>query len=124
MNIPEISKLYTETQCLNYASSRVKGDSLVNHALDCRLSREEQWTRKQSTVVKSQLTYQKSLNMTVPHYDHEDPPTSSLTEIKDQIKVQVKVDFEEKWRSHVEQLIVQGSFLKLLEHHQTNATWQ
>ena len=56
MNIKSISALYHETHAISHARTRLKGDSQVNHALDCRISRESEWTRKQSTTVKAQET--------------------------------------------------------------------
>ena len=56
MNIKSISALYHETHAVSHARTRLKGDSQVNHALDCRISRESEWTRKQSTTVKAQET--------------------------------------------------------------------
>ena len=49
-NIPTISDLYQTCHCLAYSRSRVKGDDLVQHALDQQLEREEAWLRQSSTI--------------------------------------------------------------------------
>ena len=50
LNIKTPSKLYKEAQALTYAIIRIKGDNIVNHALDSRIERESIWTKKYSTV--------------------------------------------------------------------------
>ena len=51
LNIPSISDLYRTCHCLAYSRSRVKGDDVVNHALDRRLERERGWSRLTTNVV-------------------------------------------------------------------------
>jgi hypothetical protein len=41
------SQVYLEAHAGNYAMVRVKGDPIVNHALDSRLERESEWTNIQ-----------------------------------------------------------------------------
>ena len=57
LNIKKISTLYKETHAVSHASTRLKGDSRVNLALDNRLARESNYTRKQSITVESEKFY-------------------------------------------------------------------
>ena len=42
---------------------RIKGDSVVNHALDSRLQRESAWTTKSSTTVSCQRIMEETMDM-------------------------------------------------------------
>ena len=53
------SHLYKEAHAGNHAMVRTKGDSIVNHALDSRLEREEAWKQKNSTILEMQNMWQK-----------------------------------------------------------------
>ena len=46
LNIKSITQIYEEAHALAYASSRMKADRTVNAALDSRLEREKNWTKK------------------------------------------------------------------------------
>ena len=53
---------------------RLKGDKVVNQALDSRLERESQWVKKSSTVVRADSIFQKVINnqnITLPTFDSE-----------------------------------------------------
>ena len=58
LSIKAPSQLYKETHASGYAMLRMKGDNVVNQALDSRLERERTWTRKTSTVCNSDKMYQ------------------------------------------------------------------
>ena len=46
------SQLYFEGHAGNYVNSCLKGDKVVNVALDSALEREKEWSRKSSTIAK------------------------------------------------------------------------
>ena len=53
LNIKTPSQLYKEAHAATYAMIRVKGDNIVNLALDSRIERESTWTKKTSIVCES-----------------------------------------------------------------------
>ena len=54
MGIQTISTLYDTMHYINHTAMRLKGDKIVNAALDSAVTRESEFTRKQSTVVRAQ----------------------------------------------------------------------
>ena len=63
------SQVYKEAHAGTYTMMRMKGDSVVNHALDSRLERESGWTRKSSTVVEANRIFEENVanqKITVP----------------------------------------------------------
>ena len=60
LHIKNISSLYKETHAITHCSTRLKGDTGVNLALDNRLARESQFTRKQSVTVQSEHIYHRA----------------------------------------------------------------
>ena len=61
LSVKAPSQLYKETHASSYAMLRMKGDIVVNQALDSRLEREGTWTKKSSTVCQSDKIYQDNL---------------------------------------------------------------
>ena len=47
----------------SHARTRLKGDSKVNHAVNCTVERESQFTRKQSIAVISENTFENEMHM-------------------------------------------------------------
>ena len=56
------SQLYKEARVGVYTMIRMKGDEVVNHALDSRLERESGWTKKSSTVCEANRVFQDNVN--------------------------------------------------------------
>ena len=54
MAIQTISTLHDMVHCLNHTAIRLKGDKIVNAALDNAVKRESALTRKRSTLVRAQ----------------------------------------------------------------------
>ena len=123
LNIQAISHLYQETHTLNYASSRFKGDELVNHALDCHVERESKWTGKGSTAVRSHEAFQLALSFHVVPEAVEDPPISAFPHVKEQIKLDLTMACDRKWQDHISKLVVQGKFLELATAARNDVTW-
>ena len=53
LEIKSISSLHEESHCVSHARTRLLGDSLVSHALTCKVSREAKQTRKHSVTVRA-----------------------------------------------------------------------
>ena len=61
LNIKAPSQLYKEAHATSYAMLRLKGDQVVNQALDSRLEREATWTRKSATVCNADKMFQENI---------------------------------------------------------------
>ena len=130
MNIKSISALYHETHAVSHARTRLKGDSQVNHALDCRISRESEWTRKQSTTVKAQETLDlvEDLNTVCGVRPGFAEVPATITKyhntVKEAVKERVIFENDKELHNHVKTLVKQGHFLDLLQTSHMDATWQ
>ena len=62
MDIKKISTLYLEAHATTHSSTRLKGDSSVNLAIENRLARESLFVRKQSVTVQSERIYKTALS--------------------------------------------------------------
>ena len=71
MGIQTISTLYETVHCLKHKQMRLKGDKIVNAALDSAIRRESECTRKGSTAVRAQEVH--SWAMTKNIMDDEIP---------------------------------------------------
>ena len=115
LNVKSISDLYEECHTNAYISSRVKGDDLVNHCLDSKLTRESEWTRKISQTVKS--------NNILEQVEEDLPNDASLHQKQTKAKDILREDSSELWHSHVKSLVVQGRFLDLLSLQERSFEW-
>ena len=73
LDIKPPSQLYLEGHAGNYVNNRLKGDRVVNAALDSALEREKQWSRKSSTIVKCDEIFQE-----VAETNHIPDPTNCV----------------------------------------------
>ena len=71
LDIKPPSQLYLEGHAGNYVNNRLKGDRVVNAALDLALEREKQWSRKSLTIVKCDEIFQE-----VAETNHIPDPTN------------------------------------------------
>jgi hypothetical protein len=130
MNIKSISALYKETHCVSHTRTRLKADSAVNHALDCRVERESVWTRKQSTTVRAQEEFEAAEHINTVHGCHpgfvEVPATIEKLHntMKEAVKDRVIWDNDKQYHDHVKTLLKQGHFADLVQTSKTDATWQ
>ena len=58
LNVPMISELYKETHVLNYTNTKLKGDELVNHALNMKVDRESELKRITSAAVEAKEIFE------------------------------------------------------------------
>lgn len=130
LNIKRPSHLYLEGHAGNHTLMRFKGDSIVNAALDSKLSRESQWTRKQSTVTTcenllvnlvdtNQILIPNSSDTLESTQNHNGLPKAKKLVIKS-----VKEVVLDHWNTKVKQLTMQGQFTQLLADQKENVTWQ
>ena len=121
LNIPSISELYDQSQISAYISSRVKGDKVVNAALDSRLNHEQQWSRKYSTTTACDKAFKSALaksNIT-------DLPNHKAKEIvTKQAKKDTKAHYQKEHRERLEGLEMQGELLRLCKATESDMAWQ
>ena len=136
---------------MTHCSTRLKGDYKVNLALDNRLERESNYTRKKSITVEAEAIYNRALNYnmvqgeipgTTPENESRpnpvlseefnltlsapeplDPPAKFISEVKAEVKSQVLSAANQSILEHVQTLIKQGHFLELCKLEETEATW-
>ena len=115
--------LYEETHALNHMSMRLKGDNIVNACLDNTVSQESNFVRKKSTVVQSENTHMKALDMhcqggELPtftnHSDHKEKH-KVYNALKSKVKGLIQGSTKEKNTTHLNTLVMQSEFLKLAQ---------
>ena len=100
LGIKKTSQVYNEAHAGTYTMMRMKGDSVVNHALDSRLERKLGWTRKSSTIV---LTNKSTTEKEV-----------LINKAKIEANKSIKEETLALWNKTVEKLTLQGDFSNLL----------
>ena len=94
---------------MSHAATRLKGDSAVNHVLDCRVERESAWVRKKSVTVKAEEVYRESLTFhtvegIIPEGEKwENQRKKKIEEVKGSAKFFVNYENEKGWAVHVKQ---------------------
>ena len=145
LNIKNISTLYTECHSVTHAATRLKGDDRVNVAIDNKIARELQYTRKKSVTVYAESVYTTAFNDNcvqgvIPGTTPENPPEGELlptepvpdlpipdqfiTAVKKDVKTTVLVEDNTNIFEHVQTLVKQGKFLQLTKLEETDATWK
>ena len=127
LNIKTPSQLYKEAQASTYAMIRIKGDNIVNHALDSRIERESHWTKKYSTVCKADKIYRENVaNKTIvlPTTETDAEKKLLIYKAKKATNKSIKEETLTLWNNKVKKLTLQGEFIKLLTEEETNVTWQ
>ena len=111
-SIKTVRHLYQESQACAYISSRIKADSNVNTALDSRLDREKNWSRKKSTIVENDNIMRRLKNK------------EDLEKAKKETKVIIANEVKENWLTKVKSLTLQGQFLEILESSKSDLNWK
>ena len=130
---------------MTHAATRLKGDDRVNVAIDNKIARESQYTRKKSVTVYAESVYTTAFNDNcvqgaIPGTTPENPPEGELlldlpvpdlpipdkfiTAVKEDVKTTVLVEDNLKTFEHVQTLVKQGKFLQLSKLEETDATWK
>ena len=129
LGLHTIKSLYEETHALNHTSMRLKGDHLVNAALDNAVSRESNFVRKGSSVVQAEKTYMRALDMHSQGGDIPSPQNGigckeREKRIKNKVKAIVKDSTQEKNTTHLNTLVMQSEFLKLAQEEKKDPIWK
>ena len=148
MDIKKISTLYLEAHATTHSSTRLKGDSSVNLAIENRLARESLFVRKQSVTVQSERIYKTALSRNTvqgeipgctpefvqvgPSQDNIEnfgteiikPSSKFISNVNQEIKSLVSVQENGKLLEHVQKLVKQGKFLELSKLEHNDATWK
>ena len=102
--------------CLSYSRTRMKGDNIVQSALDSKFQRENNWSNKKSTVAHSDSIHQSAVNSC--------QDSSSWPAVKKMAKKTLKDERDEYWKNKVEPLVFQGDFPKLLIAEDNDLPWK
>ena len=119
------SQMYKEAHAGVYTMIRMKGDEVVNHALDSRLERESRWTRKSSTICEARKILQDNIDKQVISMPiTESDKNSAINKAKKVINKSIKEETLTLWNNKVQKLTLQGDFAKLLIEEEENITWK
>ena len=123
------SQVYLEGHAGNYLNSRVRGDPVVQEALDVAVEREEAWIRKSSTICQCRDIFnevEETCFIPTPTntYNHNAASRLSLPKLKKQTNTIIAQKYLEKFSDQANNLAFQGEFLQLLQEEQQNATWK
>ena len=125
LNITSISDLYREAHCLNYANIKLKGDDLVNHALDNKVEREEKFQRKKSVYVEARKTFQERVEENTENEPEEGKTSHKYRKkIKNLVKTKINNEKLETHINHVHNLVQQGNLLRVAGEEEQDLTWK
>ena len=109
----------------------MKGDQTVQAALKSQLDRESQWKIKSSTICESEKILDQAISngsIFMPSEENCQDLSSSIRNNLPKNKAHLRKTIAEEtldfWNSKVQDLTVQGEFLKLLNEEKTAITWQ
>ena len=125
LGIKAPSQLYKEAHVGVFTMIRMKGDKVVNHALDSRLDRESKWTRKSSTACEANKIFQDRIinqNISIPVLESE--KNHAINKAKKEVNKSIKEDTLKTWNDKVKKLVMQGDFVKLLIEEEENVSWK
>ena len=115
LNIQRISDVYRQAHSASYSRSRCKADNVTNLALDLKLNRESEWTRKISITKQCENIHSRAVGANV------NPPWNS---VQSDVKTILKEEVDDHWKSVVEPLLSQGDFARLLVTCETDLSWK
>ena len=115
LDIKSVYQLYLESHATAHLSSRAKADPKVNIALDSRLEREGNWTRKFSTINYCQKA--------VDQVQHSNPDASQK-QLKTALVKSIKDEVTETWYNHLKTLLVQGNMFLISLQEKSDHLWK
>jgi hypothetical protein len=127
LDVKTPSMLYREAHASAYAMIRVKGDIIVNHALNSRIEREAAWKKKSSTVCEAQKIYDQNVaknTIVEPTTETEAEKRTLIYKAKKAMNKSIKEETLLIWNEKVKRLTIQGDFLNLWIEEKANITWQ
>ena len=127
LGIKAPSQLYKEAHTGTYTMIRLKGDKIVNQALDSRLERESSWIKKSSTIVGADKIFNINIDnkkITPPTIETESERKVIIHKSKKVISKSIQEETTAIWNDKIKKLTLQGDFAKILIEEQTNVTWK
>ena len=123
------SQLYFEGHASNYVNSRVKADRTVNAALDSTLARENNWSRKTSTIAKcdsifTEISRTQFIPTELNTYNLACSTSVELPKIKETVKDVIANEYLSYFNDQINNLTMQGDFIKLLVEEEEDVTWK
>ena len=118
LKIKRISEVYFESHTLSYASTMLRGDSKVKHALETRIDRESQWTQKMKN--NGTKKSKEIINVAVQN----NVKCENWNIIKTSVKAAITESKNQYWKDYIEPLVKQGNLLKLIELENNDLTWR
>ena len=109
LGVKSISELYTEVHTVSHTRTRLKGDNIVNNAIDSSIARESNFTRKKSTCVEAETRFQTALHTCtesgeIPNFEGEDAHVLKHkfdAHVSSTVKTALSVERSETWVEHV-----------------------
>lgn len=111
---------------------RLKGDPVVNAAMDNAIVREAQFVRKGSAVVRAEAVHTAAMHKNCPGGEFPEFPDASWNKEKHKLTKKINQTVKETVRSkaqessieHLDTLIMQGEFLKFALKEKQDPIWK
>ena len=58
LDVKSISEMYKEVHTVSHTRTRLKGDHIVNSAINATIQRESEYTHKKSTCIEAETVYE------------------------------------------------------------------
>ena len=132
LGIKSISELYTEVHTVSHTRTRLKGDTIVNSAINATIERESVFTRKKSTCIEAEARFQTAVLSCsplgeIPEFTGDNAATLKHKfddRVNKSVKTGLNTENRERWESHVKELVVQGNFLALAAAEKQDIVWK
>jgi hypothetical protein len=104
---------------------------ITYHALNCKVNRESQFTRKKSVTVTAEIDYQQALRLNTVGgdrpmfgdlWDREERELN--TDISEHVKLSTTIRTEKEFVDKINTLVKQGDLLRLAESEKWDAIWK
>ena len=132
LGVKAISEMYKEVHTVSHTRTRLKGDSIVNSAIDATIQRESEYTRKKSTCIEAETVFRTALESNtvmgaMPTFTGAQAARSKHkfhTDVNNSVKSALNVERRQKWEEHVRSLTVQGHNLALAAAEKQDLVWK
>ena len=124
--------MYKEVHTVSHTRTRLKGDHIVNSAINATIQRESEYTHKKSTCIEAETVYKVALesNTTlgqVPNFTGAQAGKLKhkfSEDVTNSVKAALNVERRQKWEEHVKSLTVQGHNLALAAAERQDLVWK
>ena len=132
LDIPAISEMYTEAHNVSHARTRLQGDSTINTVIDLTLERESKYTRSRQTTTEAENLFRETLQLNtldgeIPNFTGAEAKklrNNFNSKIRTQVRNSTKSAAQEKLKSHVSGLQVQGTLLAIASQEKEDLLWK